>query len=86
MPMLARHDAAMRTLARFLENPWTNIGVALILIATSSVEVWEDFAHEDGSGLGAHHGILVFGVVSLLKALPDALGGVERLVARHRAE
>jgi len=73
----------MRSLARFLENPWTNIGVALILIATSSLELWEDFAHEGPDGLGAHHGILVFGVVSLLKALPDALEGVHRLMPRE---
>jgi hypothetical protein len=74
----------MRALSRFLENPWTNIVVALILIGTSGIEVWEDFAHDTDAGLGAHHGILVFGVVSLLKAVPDAVEGVQRLVARHR--
>jgi len=37
----------------------------------------------EGAGIGAHHGVLAFGVIYALKALPEMLGGLD---ARIKAD
>ena len=46
--------------------------VALILVITSGNEVYHSF--ED---IGAHHGLLVFGIFQILQALADIFEAVE---------
>ena len=58
-------------LEKFTGNRWTRLAVSGILIATASVEVVANV-----SKIGAHHGLLVFGVVNLFRTLPDFFQGV----------
>lgn len=58
-------------------HPITTLLVALVLILTSVVEVYRD-VEEDA--VGAHHGLLLFGLLSLLRVIPDLVEGLERLL------
>ena len=79
----------MRTLLShahaFVDHPWTNLLVAAVLIATSIAEAGESMIEPLLTGdIGAHHGMLVFGVTQFLKTLPEIIEGLERVF--HGAE
>jgi hypothetical protein len=76
----------MTKLRVVLHHPVTNIILALILIATSLVQVWESLG---GTGIlmslgamemkvGAYDGVLAYGIVHLLRAIAELLESVER--------
>lgn len=84
----------MRRLRAALHHPWTNLAVAVILIATSLAEVWESIAGAPvemavgGSEMrvGAFDGLLAYGLVHLLRAIAELVEDVERRdeAIRHR--
>jgi len=82
----------MKTLRAVLHHPTTNLVVALILVATSLIEVWEsatgDTVKMAVGGMemkvGAYDGVLAYGLVHLLRAIAELLEDVERGVP-HRA-
>jgi len=57
-------------------NPYLNLLCGLVLLVTSGYETWQALDH---FSLGAHHGVLVFGLIQILKALPDIMDGAEKL-------
>ena len=76
----------MSKLRAVLHHPVTNLILALILVATSLVEVWESVG---GTGVqrkvgamemsvGAYDGVLAYGLVHLLRAIAELLESVER--------
>lgn len=65
-----------KVVKRITENPYTNLVVGLILLGTSSMEVWDSFVSEE-SHLGAHHGVMLFGLMQTIKALPDIMEAME---------
>ncbi len=76
----------MTMLRVVLHHPVTNLLLALILVATSLVEVWESLG---GTGVqmslgamemrvGAYDGVLAYGIVHLLRAIAELLESVER--------
>jgi hypothetical protein len=82
----------MNKLLVALHHPATNLVVALILVATSLIEVWESAT---GHGVkmalgamemkvGAYDGVLAYGLVHLLRAIAELVEDVERGVP-HRA-
>ncbi len=63
----------MSSLHRFIQHPMTEVIVSLFLIVTSLTEGWETFADDLAEfDLGVHHGVLLFGILSLLKALSES--------------
>lgn len=63
-------------LNRFVKNPFTNLLSGFILLLSSGYEVWntvEEFT------FGAHHGVLVFSIVHILKSLPEILQGTKEI-------
>ncbi|MEX2185195.1 MAG: hypothetical protein WD875_00305 [Pirellulales bacterium] len=69
---------ALQTLHRIAHHPALNLLAGLILLVTGLLEVLAttveglfDFP------LGAHHGIVVFGFLQMIKALPDVMKGVK---------
>ena len=82
----------MNKLLAALHHPATNLVVALILVATSLIEVWESATgHSVKMALGgmemkigAYDGILAYGLVHLLRAIAELVEDVERGVP-HRA-
>ena len=81
----------MYKLRAVLHHPATNLVVALILVATSLIEVWESATgHSVKMALGgmemksgAYDGILAYGLVHLLRAIAELVEDVERGVS-HR--
>ena len=61
-----------KMIKKVLDNPYANLLVGIILFSSSFMEVWESF-HEDTVKLGAHHGVMLFGMVQILKVLPDIM-------------
>ena len=59
-------------------NPYANLLVGIILVSSTFIEVWES-VHEDTLKLGTHHGVMLFGIVQTLKALPDIMEGLDSI-------
>lgn len=57
-------------------SPYLNFLSGLVLLITSGYETWISF----GEGIiGAHHGILMFGVVHIAKSIPEIMHGLDEL-------
>jgi hypothetical protein len=72
----------------FVKNPWTNLLVGVILFTTSLYEALGSF-YDDISQmhLGVHHGIMLFGLLTMLKSIPDIYEGLELMYAsEHEVE
>lgn len=74
---------ALSLLQRFVENPWVNIVVGLILLGSGLSEAWDTLWEDLRTGnIGAHHGAIVYGLFHALKYLPDVFEGSEYLQRR----
>ncbi|MFT5661381.1 MAG: hypothetical protein ACI9TV_002027 [Sulfurimonas sp.] len=62
-------------LKRITENPYLNLISGLILLFTSAFETWKSLEE----GLGLHHGILLFSLIHIVKAIPEAMHGFKEL-------
>jgi hypothetical protein len=49
----------------------------MILILTAVVKIIDS---SEEAGIGAHHGVLMFGILHALTALPEILHGVDELI------
>jgi hypothetical protein len=82
----------MNKLRAVLHHPATNLVVALILVATSLIEVWESATGDTVKmalgamemKVGAYDGVLAYGLVHLLRAIAELVEDVERGMP-HRA-
>lgn len=78
----------MKRLRVWLHHPTTNLVVAVILVSTSLIEVWESITGgtvEIAMGgmemkVGAYDGLLAYGLVHLFRAIAELVGDVEREV------
>lgn len=57
---------------RLLTSPWLNFLVGLVLVVSSGWETAQAFLEESNT-LGAHHGVLLFSIVQVLKVLPELM-------------
>ncbi len=48
------------SLERFVRNPYLNLFVGMVLLASCACETFRDIRTMDGFRLGAHHGLLLF--------------------------
>ena len=70
----------MRVLRRLVEHPLLNAVVALVLVGTSLAEGWETLSDDLVTfDLHVHHGVLLFGFVNLLRAIPELFEAAERM-------
>ena len=77
--------SALSAMHRFSSNPWTQVFVAVILLATAFGDFDGTLIEVFTSGdWGAHHGVFVLGFAQLLKSLPELVDGIERL--QHRGD
>ena len=73
----------LEKLKLFVEHPYVNLGVGLILLITSLAEAWDSLADDlINLRLKAHHGVMVFAIFSILRVLPELHLGMEHV---HRA-
>lgn len=65
-------------LKKLLKHPYTKLAVGIILVFTSTVEIVHDLMSDiPKSKVGAHHGLLVLGIVNALSAIPELVEGLD---------
>ena len=68
----------MKSLKKFVKNPYVNIIIGIILLLSGLVEAWDTLSEDIMNGnFGAHHGVIIFGLFQILKCLPDIFEGIE---------
>lgn len=65
-----------KALTSAVENRWVKLLVALTLFFTAGLEVWDGL---EELKLGAHHGVLLYSLFSILKELPHFFDATEIL-------
>lgn len=71
--------AKTQKLRHFVEHPATNLIVGIVLFMTGFIEAYDTF-YEDitEANLGAHHGMMLFGVMNILSSIPDIIEGLHK--------
>lgn len=69
----------MASLKLILNSPWLNLLVGLVLLYSGGTEVWRDWRDATAHGIGAHHGVALYGLVHLLKCLPELFEGLAHI-------
>lgn len=67
----------LKQLRRFAENPRVNFLSGLVLLITAGNEVYDSLVGD--FHLGAHHGVALFGLLQMLKYLPEVVHGAEQV-------
>ena len=69
----------LERLKAFVDHPLTQLLVGLGLIMTGATELYGDMLDESRRfRIGAHHGIVILGLIQALSALPPVVHGIER--------
>lgn len=66
-------------LRKIVANPYLNLLVGLLLLYTSGSEAWRELQTIEKIHVGAHHGIILFALMQVLKTLPDLFEGLEHV-------
>ncbi len=70
----------MHYLKAFVEHPYVNLAVALLLFASGLVEGWDSLQDELAAlDFKAHHGVMLYGLFSAMKSIPDIVLGLEKI-------
>lgn len=65
-------------LKKLVHNPWVDFSVGGILLISGLWEAWETLPQDiANANIRANHGIIVFGIVTTLRAIADMFGGLE---------
>ena len=85
VPPVSWRRSCVARLDRIVRHVITQLLVALVLIGTSLAEMMETLADDFATyRVRATHGLLVVGLVQLLRALPDLIEGLERSLPSAR--
>lgn len=77
---MAIRRALVGPIRAIADNPWVNLTAGGILIYTAAKEIIES---AEDAGVGAHHGVLAFGIIHALSALPEILHGFDEVLKAH---
>jgi peptidoglycan biosynthesis protein MviN/MurJ (putative lipid II flippase) len=90
MMVMKQHSvqaAFLRRVKHFVGDSRVQLATGLILIVTGVVEIFESaFVEMFGWSVGAHHGVIVFGIVQVLYALTEILEGFENIEIAELSE
>lgn len=62
---------------QIVENPYLNVVVGIIFMCSGISETVEEFRHSENVKLGAHHGVILFSILHILKTVPDFFEGLD---------
>ncbi len=70
----------MKKLRKFVENPYVNVFIGLILLLSGLYEAWGTL-YEDAisANFGTNHGVIIFGLFHVLKQIPDMFEGLDHI-------
>lgn len=63
-------------LKKITQSPYLNLLSGLILLTTAGYETWDSL---EEATMGAHHGILIFSLIQIAKAIPEIMVGLKEL-------
>ena len=63
-----------------VDNPYLNIVVGLLFLYSGFQEAMDHYEEVEEIKIGAHHGVFLFSMMYILKALPDVIEGLERVI------
>jgi hypothetical protein len=63
----------LKMLKKITLNSYLNISGGLILLICSIIEFFEVF---EGSFIQLHHGIAIFGIINIMKVVPEVMHGL----------
>ena len=67
-----------RILRKLVHNPWIDFTVGGILLTSGLWETWETLPQDlANSNFSSSHGVIVFGIITALKAIAEMFGGLE---------
>ncbi len=67
-----------RRIARFVHNPWVDFVLGSLLVVTGFAEVGGSLIYDlSHFNLRIHHGVMLFGIVTMVKALIDLFAGFQ---------
>ncbi len=72
--MSKRRKKPPTLLRRIAENSIMNITAGFLLMASAILEMLEPVW---GTGVGAHHGVAIYGFIQFMKWLPDGFKGLK---------
>jgi hypothetical protein len=73
-------------LRTFVQSPYVNLVVALILFSSGLVEGWDSLKEDIVAlNLRVHHGVVLYGLFNTLKSLPDIVEGLAKMSTRTAA-
>ena len=64
-------------LKRIVENPYLNIIVGLLFLYSGISETVNEWTGLEDFKIGAHHGVILFATLHILKTFPDFFEGLE---------
>jgi hypothetical protein len=73
-----------KILRKIVENTYVNLGAGIILLISSIAETVTEIREGNEIHLGAHHGLILFSLIHVIKILPDIFEGLEYV--EHGAE
>lgn len=80
-------DPLRKKFKKLVHNPWIDFSVGIILAASGLFEAIDTFPQElSDFKLGAHHGVLVLGIATVLRALASMFAGLEFIDEGEYAE
>ncbi len=77
--MLERLMVMLRRLKRYCEHVYVTITMGFVLLFTGSIEIVRTFEE----GIGAHYGVALFGLVYVLRAIPQVIDGADKIAKTH---
>jgi hypothetical protein len=76
----------MKLLKAFVEHPYVNLLVAMMLFSSGLIEGWDSLQEElTALDVKARHGVMLYGLFSALKSIPDIVLGLEKMSDRPSA-
>lgn len=74
------YDKIIHLLQRFVTNPYVNCMVGIILLGTGLSEAWVSLQDDIiNLSVRAHHGVMVLGIFTTLKAIPEIIISLEHI-------
>lgn len=73
-------DRFTRSMKNIVDNPYLNIIVGLLFLYSGFQEAVDHYKEAEEIKIGAHHGVILFSMLYILKALPDVVEGLERVI------
>jgi hypothetical protein len=64
---------------KITENPYLNMGVGIIFLWSGISETLSELQELEEFKMGAHHGVIIYSIMHILKTLPDIFEGMEYL-------